>query len=206
MHIQIFNSNQIQLLPLVKQFKREFYLVGGTAIALHIGHRRSIDFDLFKFSPIKPKNIIQIITDFGYPYIITRRVTEQLNVTINDVKFTFFQYPSKINATEYLEDILRLPNLLDLAAMKAYALGRRSKWKDYVDLYFILKEHFTVKQISERTTELFGQLFSEKLFRAQLSYFDDIDYTEPVEFLVQTVPDVEIKNLLIDKATTIFGE
>ena len=175
MHIEIFNANQIDLLPLVRQFKREFYLVGGTAIALHLGHRRSIDFDLFKFSALKPKSIIQTISDLGFPYNITRRVTEQLNVNIHDVKFTFFQYPFKINATEKLDDVLRLPNLLDLAAMKAYALGRRSKWKDYVDLYFILKNHFTVKQISDRTSELFGQLFSEKLFRAQLSYFDDID-------------------------------
>ena len=131
-------------------------------------------------------------------------MTEQLNVNIHDVKFTFFQYPFKINAIEKLDDILRLPNLLDLAAMKAYALGRRSKWKDYVDFYFILKDHFTVKQISDRTSELFGQLFSEKLFRAQLSYFDDIDYSEAVEYLVQPVPEDIIKSFLIDKATDIF--
>ena len=206
MHIQIFNTNQIQLLPLVKQFKREFYMVGGTAIALHIGHRRSIDFDMFKFSPIKPKSIIQTISDFEYRYTVTRRVTEQLNVNINDVKFTFFQYPFKINPTENLADVLRLPKLIDLAAMKAYALGRRSKWKDYVDIYFILKEHFSIKQISERTSILFGQLFSEKLFRAQLSYFDDIDYSEPVEYIVQPVSENEIKSFLIDKATDIFGK
>ena len=42
----------MQLLPLMAQFKREYYLVGGTAIALYIGHRRSIDFDMFKFSTI----------------------------------------------------------------------------------------------------------------------------------------------------------
>ena len=206
MHIQIFNPNQVQVLPLVKLFKKEFYLVGGTAIALHIGHRRSIEFDLFKFSPIKPKSIIQTISDFNYKYNITRRVTEQLNVNINDVKFTFYQYPFKINASEKLEDILRLPTLLDLSAMKAYAMGRRSKWKDYVDLYFILKDHFSIQQISERTSELYGQLFSEKLFRAQLSYFDDIDYTEPVEFLVQPVSEQVIKSFLIDKATDIWDE
>ncbi|MBW6490488.1 MAG: hypothetical protein K0B15_04755 [Lentimicrobium sp.] len=204
MNIQIFNPNQAQLLPLVKQFKREYYLVGDTAIALHIGHRRSIDFDLFKYNPIKPKSIIQIISGFDCKYIVTRRVTEQLNVTINDVKFTFYQYPFKINPTEKLGDILRLPDLLDLAALKAYALGRRSKWKDYVDLYFIIKNHFTINQISERTSERFGQLFSEKLFRAQLSYFDDIDYSEPVEYLIQPVSDEEIKTFLIDKATDIF--
>jgi len=50
MHKEILNSAQIDLLPLVKEFKRGFYLVGGTAIALHIGHRRSIDFALFVFT------------------------------------------------------------------------------------------------------------------------------------------------------------
>lgn len=204
MNFQIFNQNQVDLLPMVKHFKKEFYLVGGTAIALHIGHRRSIDFDLFKYSAIKPKSILQVVSNFEYPYSVTRRVTEQLNVTVNEVKFTFFQFPFKIEAKEKLEDMLRLPNLLDLAAMKAYALGRRSKWKDYVDLYFILKDHYTVQQISDRTTVLFGQLFSEKLFRAQLSYFDDIDYTEQVEFLVQPIPDNEIKDFLTDIATDIF--
>jgi hypothetical protein len=204
MHKEIFNQNQIQLLPLVKQFKREFYLAGGTAIALYIGHRRSIDFDLFKFSPIKPNSIVSEISAFKYSYHITRRVTEQLNLNINDVKFTFYQYPFKINPTEKFEDILRLPTLIDLVAMKAYAIGRRSKWKDYVDMYFILKDYFTVKQISERATFLFDQLFSEKLFRAQLSYFEDIDHTEPVEFIVTAVPDDEIKEFLIDKATDLF--
>ena len=200
MHTQIFNLNQTELLPLVKQFKKEFYLVGGTAIALHLGHRRSIDFDLFKYNPLKPKKIIETISGFEYPYIVTRRVTEQLNVTVHDVKFTFFQYPFEINASEKLYDILRLPPLLDLAAMKAYALGRRSKWKDYVDLYFLLKDHYTVTQISDRSTDIFGQLFSEKLFRAQISYFEDIDFSEPVEFLGEYIAEDTIKAFLSEKA------
>ncbi len=99
-----------------------------------------------------------------------------------------------------MNDILRLPELLDLAAMKAFALGRRSKWKDYVDLYFILRDHFSITQISERAAMIYGQLFSEKLFRAQLSYFDDIDYSEQVEFIGTTVPESVIKEFLIEKA------
>jgi hypothetical protein len=200
MHTQIFNTNQAALLPLVKQFRKEFYLVGGTAIALHIGHRRSIDFDLFKFNPLRPKKIIETISDFDYPYVVTRRVTEQLNATVHDVKFTFFQYPFQINATEKLADILKLPTLLDLAAMKAYAMGRRSKWKDYVDLYFLIKDNYTVSQISDRSTDIFGQLFSEKLFRAQMSYFEDIDFSEPVEFMGEPIPENTIKDFLTEKA------
>jgi hypothetical protein len=203
MHKEILSENQLDLILLVKQFIREYYLVGGTAIALHIGHRRSIDFDLFKFSTLKPKNIVSEISAFKYPYTITRRVTEQMNVTILDVKFTFFQYPFKIDAKCRFEDYLRLPELIDLAAMKAYALGRRSKWKDYVDLFYILKNYYSVEQISVRAGEIYDQLFSGKLFRAQLAYFEDIDHSEPIDYLTPAVPDNEIKEFLIDKATDI---
>lgn len=55
MHDEILNTSQRELLPLMKQFKREYYLVGDTAIALHIGHRRSVDFDMFKETAINHK-------------------------------------------------------------------------------------------------------------------------------------------------------
>ena len=62
MYKKILNKDQIELLPLIEQFKKEFYLVGGTAIALQIGHRRSIDFDLFKSDRLAPKRILDTIT------------------------------------------------------------------------------------------------------------------------------------------------
>ena len=55
MHSEILNDRQHELLPLMAQFRREYYLVGGTAIALYLGHRRSIDFDLFKSGTINHK-------------------------------------------------------------------------------------------------------------------------------------------------------
>lgn len=203
MHKGILSDNQLKLLPLVKEFKREFYLVGGTAIALYLGHRRSIDFDLFKSTSINPKRILSKISAYHYKYQVTRRVTDQLNLTINGVTFTFFEYPYKIEARNNFENITRLPSLLDLAAMKAYALGRRSKWKDYVDFYFLLKDHFTVNQISDRAVEIYDQMFSQKLFRAQLCYFKDIIYSEPVEFLVDPPSDEEIKSFLTERAIDI---
>jgi hypothetical protein len=84
--------------------------------------------------------------------------------------------------------------------MKAYALGKRSKWKDYVDLYYILKNYHTVIQISEKASAIYGDLFSEKLFRAQLCYFNDIDYSEPVEFLNEKPTENEIKSFLTETA------
>jgi hypothetical protein len=192
------------LLPLLKEFKREFYLVGGTAIALYLGHRRSIDFDLFKPSNFNARKITSKIDSYKFQYKITRNVSEQLNLLINDVKFTFFVYPFPITPNQSFESILRMPSLLELAAMKAYALGRRSKWKDYVDLFFILKYHYNISQVAKRASEIYDQLFSEKLFRAQLSYFTDIDYTEAVEFLVDPVSDSEIKDFLLNAAIEKF--
>jgi hypothetical protein len=78
--------------------------------------------------------------------------------------------------------------------MKAYALGRRSKWKDYVDLYFLLKDHFSIAEISCCATNIFGELYSEKMFRAQMCYFEDVDYTEEVDYLIPNPPpDEEIR-------------
>jgi len=71
MHKEILSAAQVTLLPLVQEFKREYYLVGGTAIALHIGHRQSIDFDLFKFAAINYKKVIAKIASSGYKYSIT---------------------------------------------------------------------------------------------------------------------------------------
>ncbi|GAB1453987.1 hypothetical protein MASR2M47_40430 [Draconibacterium sp.] len=182
MHKEILSIEQLNLLTLVKQFYREFYLVDGTAVALQIGHRRSIDFDLFKNKPIRPKALIQKISESGFSYSVTRRVTEQLNVTIGDVKFTFYEYPFSIPSPIVFENTLKMPELLDLAAMKAYALGRRSKWKDYVDLFFLIHDYFSVEQISNRATQIFDQLFSPKLFRAQLSYLMILITMSPLNF------------------------
>jgi len=194
MHKEVLNDKQLELLPVMASFRKEYYLVGGTAIALHIGHRRSIDFDMFKPSAINHKKNLDRITQAGYPCTVTRRVTEQMNLIVNEVKVTFFQYPFPINPTEKFETYFKLPSLLQLAAMKAYALGRRSKWKDYVDLFFLLKEHFSIEEISQCATGIFGELYSEKMFRAQLCYFEDVDYTEEVDYLIPNPPpDEEIR-------------
>ena len=203
MHSEILNKDQLELLPMIKQFKREFYLVGGTAIALHIGHRRSIDFDLFKPGRLVLNRIVKKISTKNYHYKVTRRVEEQLNMIVNNVSITFFEYPYPIEAKCDFQGIIRLPDLLQLAGMKAFALGRRSKWKDYVDLYYIMKNYHPIDSIIGISNKIYGDLFSEKLFRAQLCYFDDIDYSEQVEFLSDSPSNEEIKEFLISISTNI---
>jgi hypothetical protein len=206
MHRQIIDPQQAVLLPFLKDFKRSFYLVGGTAIALHIGHRRSVDFDLFtpyKLNKSKIKSKLKAIPFEQKPVF---EDYDQLHLIINNVKVTFFSYPWPVEHPVKFDAFITLPTLLTLAAMKAYALGRRAKWKDYVDLYFILRTHYSITEISNEAQKIFGHLFSEKLFLQQLAFHQDIDYSEPVEYLTAPVPnDDEIKNFLIDKATDLFS-
>lgn len=204
MHTEILSIEQQSLLDWAKQFRREFYLVGGTAIALYLGHRKSIDFDLFKFKPVNLRKCMTAVSESGFPYSVLFRDVDQIHFMVNGVKVTFFQYPYEITANQDTEGVFRVPALLDLAAMKAFALGRRSKWKDYVDLYFLLKDYFSIEQISSRAQEIFGEEFSEKLFRAQLCFFDGVDYNEEVDWLISNPPTIEeIQEGLVVIATSI---
>lgn len=200
MHKEILTREQILLLPLLEQFKKDWGLVGGTAVALHIGHRESIDFDMFSYDPPFGNLAIQRRIER------TRRIDKivvnkegEFTFEIDSVKFTFFHYPFNIDYSESFEGIVRLPTLLTLAAMKAFAIGQRNKWKDYVDMYFILRDYHDVEEISAHAYMLFDDRFNERMFRNQLSYFADINYAEAVVFRSGfEVADEEIKRALTE--------
>lgn len=205
MQKEILSESQEKLLPLVKRFKRNYYLVGGTAVALYIGHRKSIDFDLFTASPLNKKRISNEIKKLNLEVKPLYFDGDQQHYLINGVKCTFFYYPYAVEHSKFFLDIISLPSLLDLAAMKAFALGRRSKWKDYVDLYFILKGYYTMAQIIERAKFYFPDQISEKLLRNQLAFHKDIDYSEEVDYVIDHPPSPkEIKDYLIEVATRPF--
>ena len=200
MHTEIFSDQQRILWEYIHEFKGSFYLVGETAIALHLGHRRSIDFDLFTYSRLNKPAIRAKLRRIPLKQVPVFEDYDQLHLLINQVKVTFFSYPYKVPHPLQVGQVITKPSLLSLAAMKAFALGRRSKWKDYVDLYFLLKDHFTVDEIGQEAELLFSSQFSQKLFRGQLAFHKDIDFSEPVEFLGPEIPEEEIKAFLIEKS------
>jgi len=184
MHKEIFTKEQIKLLPLLFEFSKDFGMVGGTAIALHLGHRRSVDFDMFSPKKFGNQSLLNKILKRWKPEdvgVIVNKLDE-LTFTLNAVKFTFFCYPYDIDYSQDFEGTIKIPGLLTLAAMKAFALGQRAKWKDYVDLYFIIKNYYSVNDINKKGKEIFGNEFNGKLFRSQLSYFKDINYQEEVVY------------------------
>lgn len=198
MYLNILSKEQQALLPFIDQFKKKFILVGGTAIALQIGHRRSIDFDLFCTKPINKASIKKIIAESSFPAQLLFEDGDSIHYLINQVKFTFLYYPFQIKASIAVTKHLAMPDLLTLAAMKFYAMGRRAKWKDYVDIYMLIKDHFSIHEVSQLASKLFNGGYSEKLFRQQIIYFEDIDYTEVVEWMINPIEDTRIKSELTD--------
>ena len=196
MHKEILSDKQNIMLPLIKKFYSDFGLVGGTATALHLGHRRSIDFDLVSLKDLQSEKIKEEIKKFAGIENVMIDEKNELTLVTESVKLTFFKYPFKISFTVRFEDTINLPDLITLAAMKAYTLGRRAKWKDYVDLYFVLKQ-YSIIDLIEKAKSIFINEFNEKLFREQLSYFDDIDYSEKIDYIAGfAVSDEAVKEFL----------
>jgi len=201
MRIEILTDGQKKLLDFIRQYKRNYYLVGGTAIALQLGHRQSIDFDLFTSSKIKRLAIKKDAGAFGVPFNLLTESADQIHFVMNGVKITFFSYPYEVGHPVQFDNVITMPTLLSLAAMKAFALGRRAKWKDYVDLYFLLRDKFSIGEISHEANRIFSDSFSARLFREQLSFHKDIDYSEEVDYMPGFAVEAEtVKAFLIDKA------
>jgi hypothetical protein len=201
MHKEILSKNQIDLLPYLKQYKTRFYLVGGTAIAFYLGHRESLDFDLFRQKSFNNSSLKKEINDWNFDFQIIAERPNQIHFIVNSVKITFFEFPYEIESNTDFENVFRLPDLLTLASMKAFALGGRAKWKDYIDLYFIIKDHYSIDQISTKAKELFKSSFNPLLFKKQLCFFDDVNYSETPIFLSGfEVSEEEVRNFLIEVA------
>lgn len=199
LHREILTEEQVSLLPLLRRFSGDFFLVGDTAMALYIGHRRSIDFDLFSLGEFKNISIRKKISKAPSIDEVFVNKAGEFTIVIRGVRITFFQYPFEISHRNWMADFISMPSLLDLAAMKAYALGHRAKWKDYVDLYFLMEKYHGPGPLIKKARQIFGREFNEKLFRSQLAYFRDIDYSEKIIYMKGfEVEDRIIKKGLID--------
>lgn len=201
MHLEILNEDQKKLIPLVSQFGRQYYLVGGTALALQWGHRRSIDFDLFRQDSFDGKRIMRKVSQDWRVEAVYVSSKDELTMRVEGVKMTWYRYEFEIPLTVKWPEVIKMPDPLHIAAMKAYALGHRAKWKDYVDLYFAFQK-YSLREVVDLATKLFGEgLFDERLLREQLAYYEDVSFKEEVEFMSGwEVSEEEVKRFLTEVA------
>jgi len=167
-------------------------LAGGTALAFQLQHRRSFDFDIFTVKDIPEDFAWEVRKIFGKIKIFKESENELTFFTSRKVKITFFHYPFRPLYKIIKTNQISFFDWRDIAADKAYTLGRRPVYRDYVDLYFIMKRGCEIQDIISDAKKKFGDLFSEKLFLRQLIYFGDIkDFT--IEFFEEKFQPEEIK-------------
>lgn len=193
MRSEILNKKNLAVFERLSRFK-EFYLAGGTALALRINHRRSADFDLFSIKKISKSLLDKVKKVFAdKKMIVSVNNPDELTVFIDGIKTSFIHYHFPLLYKSRTFKGVQIANVEDIAAMKAYAIGRRETYKDYVDLYFILKEEISpLENIVKTAEKKFKGEFNARLFLEQLVYLEDVKDTEII-FLKEKITKESLK-------------
>lgn len=194
------------LLRLQPFFKEKGLLSGGTALMLQIPVRRSYDFDLFFPNEI-PQNFLRKASKIFESKIevLINNIDELTFIAYNQIKISMIYFPflRKYKPVK-LDNSITLSSFKDIASDKAYAIGRRPEFRDYVDLFIILKNGFNLEQAISDAKYKFKGEFSEKLFLSQLNYFEDLkDFT--IEFINEKYSTDEIKKFLQQKTKKLMS-
>lgn len=193
MHPEALDKKAAKLLSLLRQFSG-FYFAGGTALAIQIGHRVSIDFDLFSDVKIPQGFLDEVVrVAQGKAGEVLVNNPDELSLLIDGVKFTFLYYPFPVLRPFVEYEGARLLGIQEIAATKAYTIGRRGSLKDYVDLYFVLREgHAVLEDVIALAEKKYGTVFNGRLFLEQLVYLEDIPDTA-IFFLKAPISKIDLQ-------------
>jgi hypothetical protein len=174
------------------RFISDFYLAGGTALALKIGHRRSYDLDFFSQRPFNEAKIITNLIQLG-DFHLEKKSEHSVIGILNEIKISFLGYPypllqpfSKINK-------INIADISDIACMKIDAIASRGTKRDFIDIYFISHEFLPLAEILKNFKRKYASLNYNMLhIKKSLVYFADAD-NEPMPSMLKPVNWREVK-------------
>ncbi len=202
--LDILPAQQRALWQELKDLPPEFTLYGGTAVALHLGHRQSVDFDFFASNAIDPANLY-----LDTPFLKNAQVIQQEKNTLTclvdrggPVMVSFFGLPhihvvqpAMISA----DNQLKIASLVDLAGTKAAFVQQRAEAKEYIDLDAIMTSGVSLPTALSAAKLIYGSAFNPQITLKALSYFDDGDLQSlPADLrqrLVTAVAATDLSNL-----------
>lgn len=202
MHYEVLDEKRRALLPALDSFKKDFYLAGGTALALQIGHRISIDFDFFTEANFSTEDLYeQIHTIFGQ-VPRTQESSRTLAVIVHDdVRLSFIGYRYPLLAPCVEIEYLRLASMADIGCMKLNAIVSRAELKDYADLYFILKQRSLQDLLADLAKKI--PSLDQNLVLKALVSFTDVS-SEPIAFVSENeVTFAAIQQTIIEQVKTV---
>jgi hypothetical protein len=197
LYYQAIDPPTLELLKnlLLLDISKELRLAGGTALALQIGHRRSIDIDLFGKLTEDDISIVEALGKTGAVSILFK--TANIKVySINGIKVDLVNYPYPWLKNANKLDGLRLAHIHDIAAMKLAAVTGRGTRKDFTDIYFLL-QLFSLKEMLHHYNMKFHD-GSEFMVLKSLTYFKDAETDEDL-LMIKPVSWVAIKGFIQEK-------
>ncbi len=205
LHYETVDADTLDLLKALQQLTdlEGFLLVGGTSLALQIGHRKSIDLDLFADNQkyqIDLEAIPDAIRHLGDIEVFHKRKS-LLQLFLNDVKVDFVSYRYDFIEEPLLEDDLKLASIADIGAMKLSAITGRGSKKDFIDLYFLL-ETYTLPQLFDFYRKKYPDSADFMVYKS-LNYFVDADEQEMPEML-KSVEWENVKATIDEEVNRMF--
>jgi len=158
-----------------------FYLVGGTALALQLGHRLSVDIDLFSLEPFDKNELLEVLNAAFESVAVESEGTTMMITNINGIKVDFVKMSYPFLFPPLIVEDIRMLSVRDIAPMKLKAVTQRGSKKDFFDLYFLL-DLMPLQEMLHLFQEKFKQ---HEIFHVikSLSYFDDAEgYADPMVF------------------------
>jgi len=194
----ILDEKRQRLLPALAIGRSDgFYLAGGTALALQLGHRDSVDFDFFKGDGFDTTLLFERLRE-TFTGLDVLKVQDEPNtlclVVSESIKLSFMRYQYPLLRPLITADPFDLADIADIGCMKLSAITGRGTMKDYVDLFFILK-HISLQELLALCAIKLPQLDRALIMKA-LVFFDDLD-DEPVLYMQgYAIPFEEVKKFL----------
>jgi hypothetical protein len=190
---------QRALWPSLREVPRNFVLYGGTALALRLGHRTSIDFDFFSTEPFDPAELRRSL-----PMLKEARPLQIAKDTLTmgvgprfEVDVSFFgglDNLGRVGEPELTDDgVISVASLADVAACKAAVICERAQAKDYKDIYALLRSGFTLEQIIGAAQAVYGEQYNAIMTLKALDYFRDGDLGTLPEEVKKTLARAAMK-------------
>jgi hypothetical protein len=172
----------------------QFYLVGGTALALQMGHRLSIDLDMFSGDSFDEENLVKYLSE-QYDFQLNALHEHTLLGNIQGIKVDFITHNYPLVEPVHFAESVRYLGLLDIGAMKLNAIARSGqRLKDFVDIHYLLTEHPLSALLEAYETKY---SYSNKMIPLKaLTYFDDLDPEIDPPHMIKKIKVTDIKERL----------
>jgi hypothetical protein len=215
-HLSVLPESQRQLWNRLGPTPNQFVLYGGTALALRLEHRISVDFDFFACRPFFPLELVREV-----PYLADQRITQEGEGTLTceirtgsgDVKVSFFGGLTlrQIDAPDLVESNgIAVASVRDLFGMKCATVPQRSEAKDYLDIHALIhRGRIDLSEGIACAAAIYGRQYNPVMTLQALSYFEDL--REPVSQKIKAdlraaVAAVSLRELPLVEASQRIGD